>query len=305
MIGRLVAVLLRKTAGRFGVFALVAAAVALALGGCGADGDVATLGAGAPATGSTDQAGAAEAFHSCLRAAGLPASLEQVDGGVSVGWDQDGHDILSSSPVLGVAFVRGLSRDLGEESADAAFGAFTSSHRVEEGYSWGLEVDGVDYSDTYEECWESSGYTDPVAAADPAVEMLGKRLVADSTNAWLACARENGYPDWADVDPGVPDDWWTSPTAYIPLSMAPEELRALLAACPNFDADLAERIEDPGTDWSGGYEFQPSILVEELDPGADGVPTDDMERRREELGLILQEAEQGFYEQRAATQEAG
>jgi hypothetical protein len=87
--------------------------------------------------------------------------------------------------------------------------------------------------------------------------------------------------------------------------MTPDGLRALLAACPSFDADLAERIEDPETDWSGGHEFRSSVLVEELDPNEGGGPTEEMVQRREELGMILQEAEQAFYERRAASQEAG
>jgi hypothetical protein len=66
-------------------------------------------------------------------------------------------------------------------------------------------------------------------------EIGAKQSYLQATLDWIACARDNGYPDIAAPFPVKADDYATEPMAVLPTTMTEQEPRALLAVCPNFD----------------------------------------------------------------------
>ncbi|MDR1293810.1 MAG: hypothetical protein LBK59_02435 [Bifidobacteriaceae bacterium] len=232
-------------------------------------------------------------------AAELPATVSTVEGGKLVGWEEGTHQVFSSGPLGPAALIAGPGADAEEVAASDEYATFLASHQTDAGWSYGLVVDGVDYSADYQACAESSDYVDPLTEPDLTDELTGKRMLADATNDWIACARENGYPEWADVEPGVADNWLTSPSATIPLTMTAEDLRSLLAECPNFDEKIAEMQEDPDYVITGKGDLHPSIQVEV--PGVSDAAAGSESSYRE-LTDILGEASADFYAQRAAAE---
>lgn len=102
-----------------------------------------------------------------------------------------------------------------------------------------LIVGDTDHSHTFVACLDQTGYTDPVAENNPAEELQTKLAVAEATNRWIACARENGFPALKDLDPPQADDWATTPVAVLPGDITDTELRELVRACPVFDIEAA------------------------------------------------------------------
>ncbi|MDR0593156.1 MAG: hypothetical protein LBG60_07880 [Bifidobacteriaceae bacterium] len=250
---------------------------------------------------------AAEDLVSCLRELKLPARLEEVDGQAQLGWDP-GHDVFMVDAFGGASMLRDLSRDYDQANAQAEYRRFLGEHRAEDSSPFGLEVDGADYSDEFANCVEISGYVPPSGVTDTREELVAKQALAEVTNNWLACARDNGYPDWADVKAVKADGWLTSPEAVIPLSMSTDELTRLLAACPNFDEETAERLEDPEFNWNSDFVAHPAVSVEPPAPPPDGGQTDPMAQDEyahyQELVDALGRAESEFYQKRADEQEA-
>jgi hypothetical protein len=238
------------------VAAIVALVVALSVSGCAGSGDddVATLRAGrTQETPASVQRQGADALYGCLTDAGLPATLVvQDDGNALIDWKSEGVDILGNTPEGGFS-VPGKSGEFDPEVEQAFWDTY--------GDAYGLVIDGIDHSTTWQSCYESSGYTDPYRAVDPVDELKTKQAIAEVTNTWIACARENGMPQLEDVT-AVADGWKTSPNAVIPLSTTVAELRELLTACPNVDEDQIRRQMEPGFNWETEYVPSPAILVE-------------------------------------------
>ncbi|MDR1152865.1 MAG: hypothetical protein LBK72_10435 [Bifidobacteriaceae bacterium] len=227
------------------------------VGGCthGDDGAVASLTSNAPGSGGSPavsaQRASAEALYACLADADLPATLSTlgVDGDqASIAWE-DGHKVMERVPDTGDGGWVGISGEVPVEDQEA-FAADNTSY--------GLVVDGMDRSTDFERCHLESGYTAPQIMADPADELAQKQAQAEATNAWIACAREHGYPDLADVT-AVVDNWSTQPTAMLPSDITEQALRTLLAACPSFDVDKAKDAFDPDTPSLPG-EFTPPMI---------------------------------------------
>jgi hypothetical protein len=288
------------------------AIIALSVAGCSPTDEVATID-GLTELAGTGPAGddAAEALRSCLTDADIPATLDWVDGKAVLGWEQAGHDIFANGPGGNLGYIRGRSNDYGSERAEAEFADFQAKYVGENASAFALEVDGVDYSAEFERCADGSGYSDPLATADPAEEMVGRQAMADVTNDWLACARENGYPTWEDISAGAPDNWFTNPTATIPLDMSPDALRSLLEVCPNFSAEIQDGIEDADPDGGGALVVQPSIRIEmpvpETADNGEIVRADEygeLEARHRELYDILSAEMASYYRGRAASEDA-
>ncbi|MDR1294813.1 MAG: hypothetical protein LBK59_07635 [Bifidobacteriaceae bacterium] len=282
--------------------AAAAAVGAVIVGGCndGGQGDVASLESAGPsgeASGSGDatasaQRQGAEAFYACLTDAGLPAVLNPVDdsdnGDAAVGWETD-HTVMERIPGQFSGVSGGEGGAASQEDADAFFAQGEDTY--------GLVVDGVDHTAQYQQCHESSGYVQPEYPRDPAEEAKQRQASVDATNEWIACARENGYPDLADVQVSStePDQW---PQATLPLSTTADQLRALLEVCPNFDEDQAREMmsgEATTQDWT----VQPSIGFEQ--PSSDDADSDSDAQfnHLSELVEILYEKQQAFYESQA------
>jgi hypothetical protein len=277
----------RATSAAFAALATLAACTALT--GCSSD---------SPQDSAQDRI--AEGFYSCLTDAGLPAQLDSFDGALHFDWPQTGYDIHANIPLAAMDLVGssyssvwhmipGRSGDF-EEFSERMAANFDPEEFI-------LEIDGVDHSATYASCHDQHPYRPPDYEVDPAEELRGKQLVAESTNNWVSCARDHGLPDLVDVSPGKADNWLTSPTAEIPAHTTPELLRAVLAECPNFDAEQAERAEAPGFDESE-YRPDPSISVADPADLSDQAALD----RQAALRSVLDESMQQFYESRA-TQE--
>ncbi|MDR2566947.1 MAG: hypothetical protein LBC97_13020 [Bifidobacteriaceae bacterium] len=118
-----------------------------------------------------------------------------------------------------------------EQQAEAALDELSKDRRQE----YKLIVDGVDMSKEFEQCYESSGYTDPSRIADPRRELADKEAIVEASLRWAECARANGFPSTKDpIDP-VADDYATRPTLTLPKDITAEELNKLLTSCPVWD----------------------------------------------------------------------
>jgi hypothetical protein len=213
--------------------------------------DVASLTAANVTNGAderSEQRRAAEDLYSCLVAAGLPVMLvEAGDAGTSVEFEE-GHRVLSFVSDAQAGDSGGSSEDVSVEEYEE----FKAAH--DGGYA--LEIDGVDQSEVFGECYESSNYRPPIAPADAELDAEVRQMAVDITNAWIACAREQGFLELKDVGPNDPDEAW--PTAELPVDMAPDALRKLLEECPLLTEEVAKRQTDPDFDPS---QFVPNPVV--------------------------------------------
>jgi hypothetical protein len=275
----------------------VVAVGAVIVGGCDeGGGDVVSLGSEEPSGGSSEsgspagsaQRQGAEAFYACLTDAGLPAQLNPVDdsdsGDAAVGWAPD-HTVMERIPGEFSGMTGGQGDEVSQADTDAFFAQGDDTY--------GLVIDGVDHTEAYQECHEKSGYTQPQYPQDPAEEAKQRQASADATNEWIACARENGYPNLADVQVSSddPDAW---PQATLPLDTTADQLRALLDACPNFDEDQA-RAMISGEGNADQWTVQPSIGFEQPTAAESGEDQDAQFDHLTELVEILYEKQEAFY----------
>ncbi|MDR0432169.1 MAG: hypothetical protein LBH48_02500 [Bifidobacteriaceae bacterium] len=225
---------------------LVVAVVGTLMAGCssgsqpGAQGDAPTTSAGSPATTApelSEQGEIAYAFYQCLTDAGVPASFNRLintDARVNLG--EQGHDVLATIPDGPDWEYPGASGTI-DPYVQSDFAAAHAD-------SYGLLVDGEDRSQTLADCHEAAPYTEPNEGIDPDSELSAKRPYAEATNRWIACARQNGYPDMEDV-PLTADSFATAPEVVLPLTMTPQELGELLAVCPNLSPDGPGQPDSP------------------------------------------------------------
>jgi hypothetical protein len=286
------------------VTGIIAIALTLATAtGCATDtdGEVASLGkAGGTAEAKSVQRQGADAFYSCLTDASVPATIDVWDNGDAyVTIDAEKHDVMMLIP--GQGGIMGAGKSGGDFSA--ADQAIWDEHSTNDTYL--LMVDGTEHTDTLEQCHTDSGYADPGQQIDPAEELRNKQAVAEVTNKWIGCARENGLPTLEDVTAEA-DNYETFPDAVLPLSLTPDALRKLLEACPNFDEELAKRQQAPDFNWEKEYTPEPSIRIETppdmtASPPAEAAPGDapsvsPVTAHFDELTAILYEKAQAFWE---------
>jgi hypothetical protein len=220
--------------------------LALGLGACSSDEpELPSLGGAtesALADAATDLSAVTTAFHSCLSNAGLPAIIEDYGSGLpqivtfsesvaAMGVDAEGQPTINEKALEDtealVAFY---------EEVDAASGPTTPK----------LMIDGIDHSEAWARCLDETGYSltelnDAVYDSALAVDVY-QRMV-DANNEWAACARANGYPDVADTQLPAKIDGSSTPMVLLPTSMTPDQLRALLSVCPNFDPERAAQSD--------------------------------------------------------------
>ncbi|MDR1427067.1 MAG: hypothetical protein LBJ08_04845 [Bifidobacteriaceae bacterium] len=296
------------TGARVVAVASVAFATVFLIGGCANSqhGDVPTL---TDESSRSVEAGLAlEALVACLKDAEIPARVGSVDGNGVLSWEER-HDIYAVNPWGETVEISGLTLGDAQSTSSGEFANFVDSHFADGLYSAGLKVDGVDFSDDYGRCLDSSGYQPSEREIDVASELAAKQALAEITNDWIACARDNGYSDWPDVEPGKADGWLTSPTALVPLSISTDSLQELLGTCPNFDEDTARRLEVGDGGSESDFLAQPSVAISPPDPpvfdeGTGGlVPIDD-ENHYQELVEVLGQAETDFYSSRASEAES-
>jgi hypothetical protein len=239
-----------------------------------------TVPSGAP--GAADQHAQAVQFNDCLTAAGLPAELTEVWGGfASVDWKRTEGVVLLYSWPDGRA---GATEDMSSEAATEFLTTYSDQPR--------LMLDGTDRSPEVVACWESSGYEPPPSLTDPDVELETKRAIVEASNEWADCARANGFPQVVDAPEPVADAFTSMPTVTLPATIEATQLKALLAACPNFLPDHATVTEQGGGLPSlidpGG---QPNVTIDPVAMGADQADWG----RFYELMAILGQARIDFY----------
>jgi hypothetical protein len=183
-----------------------------------------------------------------------------------------------------------------------------------------LIVGDTDHTEAYVKCLKTTGFTQPEYKPDPKEELKEKQRTLEATTDWLTCARENGYPNLKDPPAPKADEYQTQPMALLPADITEAELRALLATCPNFDAEDmaagAKEAENLFTDDMGYTEsmklydeliekypgmIQPSLGFDA--PGFNGdwstVTEETMEgpdyERLSKLQMVLQEPIDEFY----------
>jgi hypothetical protein len=251
----------------------VGAAVAFSVAGCADDG-VATLGGSGAGEVRQAQAQArrAEAMAACLADAGIPVTLIEYDRTQrQVGIDSERPYVLSPgdgstrsffaasddvevqrAAVLRLAeTVARYDREAAEGMLDRGEGPVGEIHYEGEsatppiGFQFHpyLVIDEQDHTAPWLACLTETGYTEPGYEADPADELARKQFAVEAGVRWATCARENGYPTVADPDQPVADNNTTTPTVALPTTITEEQLRGLLAACPNFDPDGVAELE--------------------------------------------------------------
>ncbi|MDR1800146.1 MAG: hypothetical protein LBR19_09765 [Bifidobacteriaceae bacterium] len=178
-------------------------------------------------TGHAQQRASAEALYNCLDQAGVPVSLQDLaDGQSAFAFKDEGAAILWSRPGGGFGYVG----EVPTEQIDAL--------QVSGQTGYYLTVNGVDYSAKYQECFESSGYTEPEfsgEASDPDVDAWYRRMV-EVSNDWAACARDHGFPHVADTGPYDPLAG-KAPMVLLPADITADQLLALIEVCPLYNED--------------------------------------------------------------------
>ncbi|MDR1214612.1 MAG: hypothetical protein LBK54_11120 [Propionibacteriaceae bacterium] len=253
--------------------------LALGAAGCGGSDQPTDPSADASAA-LVDQKRSADEFLLCLSDYAVPASLRdfEMEGSLVV-WepissvvarDQDGQELIYSVPG---------AEPVAPEVTEAAL---SSGRAVEDGTVVVLVVDGVDYSDAYAVCLDASGYHRPAAVSDPEAGTGQSEAIRQESNRWADCARLNGWPDVADAGPvglsGLSE-------VVIPSRIDEAGLRALLTACPPYDAAgyavAAEAWAQGDTDYPAPA--FPYLTIAEPDP-----VSGDWEARNQLLDLLNQ-----------------
>ncbi|MDR0432420.1 MAG: hypothetical protein LBH48_03800 [Bifidobacteriaceae bacterium] len=222
------------------------------VGGCTQENgeDVASVETQASASGaaSPNEDEAPATFVSCLVDAGLPAVMETMnDGKQHLMFDAQAFELEYPSPEGAGAGdgAAGGSADADspiKEATHKAFGLANAS-------GGRLAVDGVDRSQDFVGCLETTGYQPPTLTEDEKRdgELEYKQLTFDGGLAWAQCARDAGYPDIPDPLPVVYDDMKTMPWVYLPAEMEPKALESLLDQCPNFDCAATYQYQQDQT----------------------------------------------------------
>jgi hypothetical protein len=248
------------------------------VGGCSSDNDVASLDRGEESQGSGGTAAeTALAMADCLVAEGIPASAkpdEAFDGALVVRPDVGPDDYWQMTVTVGQS--DGATGADGRDDPDGAYRDQTRAAKtiIEDKYL--NESDGralphllvgrdgelQDLTEPFVGCLESTGYEDPTAT--PPSELLQfRQRDAEAGAKWAECARSAG---WAGVkDPETPtlETVDRVPIVLLPSTITEDQLRALLADCPNWDQAAHEeedrRLADPD------YEAEWDELI--VDPG--------------------------------------
>jgi hypothetical protein len=192
----------------------------------------------------------AQVFFDCLRGHDLPARLvEENSEAAAVEWENtvEVHMQLEDGSSFNYYPLRRSDQTFDQEDF----------WRTSQGKNT-LLVDRVDCSKQLNECLDASGYSPPPARSseDRNRAALLNRQAIDSTNDWVRCAREEGWPDFGDAT--KTEDL----AVVVPLAMSSHQLSVLLATCPALDEELVQAAKD-GIDSSGGdVVLGPSLAIE-------------------------------------------
>ncbi|MDR3360616.1 MAG: hypothetical protein LBO20_08235 [Bifidobacteriaceae bacterium] len=165
-----------------------------------------------------------------------------------------------------------------------------------------LFIGDDDFTEPWVACLDQTGYLEPNVPADPGDELKQKQLWARASAEWAGCARDNGFPTTKDPTAPVADNYETTPTAVLPSTIQPDELRTLLEVCPNFDPDGDQEITEDEAEAIGGYFGTVDPVIGFDLPGYDGgsspgsgLVDEAVAARLAELQRVLNEALAEFY----------
>jgi len=206
---------------------LVTAVLCLAgLAGCTSGHDLPTIST-PPSSPTVNLEAVAKSYYDCMMDAGIDVELTaNTQGALTVVSFKHNHFIEWQIPDGG----SGMSMPTDNPQDSVTWSMDASQHRGE----YYLSIDGVDRSDDFATCLKESGYNDNEASGPIVVDPEQIAQAVTVANTWTACARENGWPDIADI--AVPDSI-DDVAVHIPASITEDQLRQLLDACPNFDPD--------------------------------------------------------------------
>ncbi|MDR1824372.1 MAG: hypothetical protein LBR27_03405 [Bifidobacteriaceae bacterium] len=245
-----------------------------ALGGCSGDepdvaslGDETASGSGATstetATTEAEREATVNAMVDCLVEAGVPAKAQEVvvNGVSTLDLMFDGQLVSTRDPSTGADGFGGISTSMIQAGGGAPVDEEKHSQIFEaiEG-DYALVIDAVDYTADYQRCYVETGYSprEIVMEDDPASELRAKQEVAEVSNEWAACARDQGYEDVTDAEPPTADGYETYPYVMVPGTITLVQFQELLEACPLLDveamaeslAEAQEQAEDEGPSFS-------------------------------------------------------
>ncbi|MDR1449583.1 MAG: hypothetical protein LBI84_05175 [Propionibacteriaceae bacterium] len=247
------------------------ALAALALGGCQAEEPglpvidpaptAAATGLAQPGAGFAALADQASDMLACLQEAGLPAVYGPTHQGRSalVVFDD-------KVPALWI------SREGETESTTELRGIDTS-----ELPTWGqkpsLWINGADQTELWVGCLDATGYDQDRVYRElyesKDMVRLGQMQVVEASNEWARCAREQGYPGLSDTGLAIGQEY--APPILLPRTIAEDQLRALLAACPVFDPELERSNQELASEWIPGSPLpeagkpQPNVAIDTSD----------------------------------------
>jgi hypothetical protein len=271
--------------------ALSAAALILSLNACTKDDDglpdvsegLPSVDGGTPSTGGVesedDLEKVAQALHDCLSDADLPVRYASTSDGRSILVEFDDNAsaiwITAEGAIHETPAVSQAERDAFDSQLKQ--GGKADPKPI-------LLVAGVDHSETWARCLDSSGYDENAALGsvdNSAMVDAYNQLVVDVSNEWAKCARENGHPNV--IDAHLPQDDRDSPIVLLPASITEDPLRQLLAACPTFDPAVEEannKLMEEQTGGLGGLPdgYRPGISIGFDFPGFDAIRYSDVDQ---------------------------
>jgi len=161
----------------------------------------------------------------------------------------------------------------------------------------GLMIDGIDDSQTYSQCLAQSGYDWNAAQGRYMFSAADMQSQVDANNRWAACVRDNGFPTVQDsVMPTVLDgSQW--PVIRLPSTITEDQLRQLLASCPDFDASTQEAAEQWRSVHGGvstGGNDQPNVTI---DTAAESTLSPEDQAHLDALMQVLNEAAIAYFDQ--------
>jgi hypothetical protein len=262
-------------------------AVAAGLSGCTSDShDLPSLEGTLTPTPSANLEAIAKTYYDCM-----------TDAGISVEYQLNGSGQLSEVHFTKYGFVLWRESDDFEMSASTADQDPAAVQKAENDFfskpytGPALMIDGVDYSEEYAKCLAQSGYDEQRAQGSVIQNPVLVQQQLAANNKWAQCARENGWPDVKDSV--VPEDDMMMPVVYLPSGITDDQLRQLIDACPNFDPDQQEKMQQwyqdnpTPTGYPDDYISEPNFSVEDQ---SDTV-------RRDQLYAILNEKMNEYNEQ--------
>ncbi len=213
----------------------------------------------------------AQAQADCMSAAGIPAAvIDNPQGDPTRVVPSGDHVVMMYADGIGVSWngnkVTGDVRPPTEDQKKSMMNLGTQGST-----NPFLIIDGIDHSEAFIACLNETGYSDIAAQSVMSQNRLDPATIArqvEANNIWAACVRQNGWPEVEDSVMPLDLETVEWPVVRLPSTITETQLRQLLAACPNFDPEQMEKLQeyqrtesDP-TRWPDDYLPEPSIQID-------------------------------------------